>query len=51
MPRLLLIQPLFQNPELDRNQRVLYPLGLGYLAATTLVMNLKSRRTYAHAKV
>jgi radical SAM superfamily enzyme YgiQ (UPF0313 family) len=33
MPQLTLIQPLFDNAELDRNQRTLYPLGLGYLAA------------------
>ncbi len=33
MPTLTLIQPLFENAELDRNQRTLYPLGLGYLAA------------------
>ena len=30
---LTLIQPLFENADLDRNQRTLYPLGLGYLAA------------------
>jgi radical SAM superfamily enzyme YgiQ (UPF0313 family) len=33
MPHLTLVQPLFENPELDRNRRTLYPLGLGYLAA------------------
>lgn len=33
MPSLTLVQPLFENPELDRNQRTLYPLGLAYLAA------------------
>ncbi len=33
MPVLTLVQPLFENAELDRNQRTLYPLGLGYLAA------------------
>jgi radical SAM superfamily enzyme YgiQ (UPF0313 family) len=33
MPVLTLIQPLFENADLDRNQRTLYPLGLGYLAA------------------
>ena len=33
MPTLTLIQPLFDNADLDRNQRTLYPLGLGYLAA------------------
>ena len=33
MPVLTLIQQLFQNADLDRNQRTLYPLGLGYLAA------------------
>ena len=33
MPRLVLIQPQWQNREIDRNIRTLYPLGLGYLAA------------------
>ncbi len=33
MPRLVLIQPQWQNREVDRNIRTLYPLGLGYLAA------------------
>ena len=33
MPVLTLVQPLFENRELDRNRRTLYPLGLGYLAA------------------
>lgn len=33
MPKLLLIQPRWENEDLDRNIKVLYPLGLGYLAA------------------
>ncbi len=33
MPRLVLIQPQWQNTEIDRNIKTLYPLGLGYLAA------------------
>ena len=32
-PRLLLVQPRYENPRLDRNQRTLYPLGLAYLAS------------------
>ena len=33
MPHIVLIQPLFDNKELDRNIKTIYPLGLGYLAA------------------
>ena len=33
MPKLVLIQPFYENKKLDRNYRTVYPLGLGYLAA------------------
>lgn len=33
MPKILLIQPLFANKDLDRNVKTIYPIGLGYLAA------------------
>ncbi|MCU0693164.1 MAG: cobalamin-dependent protein, partial [Polyangiaceae bacterium] len=33
--RLLLVQPRFDNPELDRNKGTIPPVGLAYLAAYT----------------
>jgi radical SAM superfamily enzyme YgiQ (UPF0313 family) len=32
-PKIVFIQPRFENKKLDRNYRTVYPLGLGYLAA------------------
>jgi hypothetical protein len=33
--KLVLIQPLFDNPDLDRNKGTVPPLGLAYIAAYT----------------
>jgi len=33
MPKIVLIQPKFDNAKIDRNIKMLYPLGLGYLAS------------------
>jgi len=51
MPRLPLVQPVYDNRRLDRNARTIYPLGLAYLAATSVAMNLKSRKSYANLEV
>ena len=33
MPKIVFIQPRFDNKKIDRNIKTIYPLGLGYLAS------------------